>query len=194
MQMSQNMVLQQREIDMVATAIEEMSASVREVARSATNASASTEQTNLRASAGQRAVDSAIASTRQVAESVHHAAETIQSLDHDSAAIDAVLLVIRSIAEQTNLLALNATIEAARTGEQGRGFAVVADEVRTLASRTQTSTTEIQTMIERLQSTAREAVRAMDLSHDRVGESVESAQQVGPSCRRSSARLPRWRK
>ena len=179
MQMSQNMVLQQREIDMVATAIEEMSASVREVARSATNASAATEQTNLRASAGQRAVDSAIASTRQVAESVHHAAETIQSLDHDSAAIDAVLVVIRSIAEQTNLLALNAAIEAARAGEQGRGFAVVADEVRTLASRTQASTTEIQTMIERLQSTAREAVRAMDLSHERVGESVESTQQVG---------------
>ena len=176
--MTDSMQVQQREIDMIATATEEMSASVQEVARSANSASLATEQTNQRATAGQRAVEEAITSTRRVAEGVARAAETIRTLEQDSEAIGTVLVVIRGIAEQTNLLALNAAIEAARAGEQGRGFAVVADEVRTLASRTQASTAEIEAMIDRLQSTARDAVGAMQHSHQQVDDSVTHTQQV----------------
>jgi aerotaxis receptor len=178
-EMSQSMQTQQHEIDIMAAAVEEMSASVHEVARSAVTASDATEQTNLRANAGKRSLEAAIAQTKLVADGVTQAANTIRSLEQESEAIDAVLVVIRGIAEQTNLLALNAAIEAARAGEQGRGFSVVADEVRTLASRTQASTAEIQTMIERLQGRAREAVRAMEHSHKQADESVQSTQQVG---------------
>lgn len=177
--MTDSMQIQQKEIDVIATAVEEMSASVEEVARSAANASTATEMTNERAVAGQRAVESAIASTHKVADGVANAASTVASLEQDSEGIGTVLVVIRGIAEQTNLLALNAAIEAARAGEQGRGFAVVADEVRTLASRTQASTEEIQGMIEHFQGTARDAVRAMELSQTQVTDSVENTQQVG---------------
>jgi aerotaxis receptor len=178
-QMNGSLQVQQHEIDMIATAVEEMSASVQEVARSATMAAAATEQTNQRATAGQRAVDAAISSSQELADSVAGAAETIASLEQDSEAIGAVLVVIRGIAEQTNLLALNAAIEAARAGEQGRGYAVVADEVRTLASRTQSSTAEIEQMIDRLQSTARTAVKAMTQSRRQVDDSVANTQQIG---------------
>ena len=176
--MTDDMLAQQHEIDMIATAVEEMSASISEVARSATQASHATEETNQRASAGQRAVELAIASTDKVAEGMRDSIGTIQSLQQDSQTIGSVLGVIRGVAEQTNLLALNAAIEAARAGEQGRGFAVVADEVRTLASRTQASTEEIQGMIERFQATVQNAVQAMELSQQRVAESVDSTQQV----------------
>ena len=177
-EMAGNMDLQRREVDMVATAMEEMSSSIRDVAQNAANASSSTEQTRDRASAGQVAVDCAIANTRRMADGISRATQTIASLQDDSEAIGAVLGVIRDIADQTNLLALNAAIEAARAGDQGRGFAVVADEVRKLASRTQDSTAEIQAMIERLQTSAGNAVQAMGSSCDQVEESVRSAQQV----------------
>ncbi len=102
---------------------------------------------------------------------VEQASSVIQELESHSSNIGMVLDVIKSIAEQTNLLTLNAAIEAARAGEQGRGFAVVADEVRTLASRTQKSTQDIQTMIEQLQIGSKNAARVM--SHG-----SEQAQQV----------------
>ena len=176
--MTENMQAQQHEIDMIATAVEEMSASISEVARSAAQASRATEETNQRASAGQRAVELAIASTDKVAAGMRDSIGTIQSLQQDSQTIGSVLGVIRGVAEQTNLLALNAAIEAARAGEQGRGFAVVADEVRTLASRTQASTEEIQGMIERFQATVCDTVQAMELSQQRVADSVDSTRQV----------------
>jgi methyl-accepting chemotaxis protein len=123
-------------------------------------------------------VELAIASTDKVAAGMRDSIGTIQSLQQDSRTMGSVLGVIRGVAEQTNLLALNAAIEAARAGEQGRGFAVVADEVRTLASRTQASTEEIQGMIERFQATVCNTVQAMELSQQRVADSVDSTRQV----------------
>jgi len=113
-----------------------------------------------------------------LASEVDSAAQVINQLQQDSASIGSILDVIRSIADQTNLLALNAAIEAARAGEQGRGFAVVADEVRTLASRTQTSTSEIQTMIEALQVGSSKAVTVMDAGKSKATECVTQSEEA----------------
>lgn len=170
---------QQNESAHVASAITEMSASIQEVERSANHAASATRDANQLAHQGREVVDASIVTINQLAEEVEGATEVIQQLEKDSENIGAVLDVIRSIAEQTNLLALNAAIEAARAGEQGRGFAVVADEVRTLASRTQKSTEEIQSMIKRLQDGSRNAVAAMERSRTRTHDTVEQAGKTG---------------
>ncbi len=172
---------QQQQTDQVAAAINEMAATVHEVAKNASEAAEAANSADAEAHSGKQVVSQTMASIDSLASDVERAADVIHALEKDSESIGSVLDVIKGIAEQTNLLALNAAIEAARAGEQGRGFAVVADEVRTLASRTQESTTEIQGMIERLQSGTGEAVKVMSESRDRAQESVKQAAQADES-------------
>lgn len=172
---------QQTQTDEVVAAVNELAATGQEVARNTSEAAEAAQHAEDASSQGRNVVGKTIDAIESLAGDVEGASEVINRLDADSKAIGGVLDVIRGIAEQTNLLALNAAIEAARAGEQGRGFAVVADEVRTLASRTQESTSEIQTMIERLQSGAQEAVNVMDASKERANSTVEQAVQAGAS-------------
>jgi methyl-accepting chemotaxis protein len=178
-EVSQGVQQQQSQTDQVATAMNEMTATVQEVARHAEEAAGAATNADSQAADGNRVVSATIAAINKLAEEVEQASGVIHKLEQDSENIGAVLTVIKSIAEQTNLLALNAAIEAARAGDQGRGFAVVADEVRTLASRTQKSTEEIESMIEKLQQGARNAVSAMDGSRSRAQTGVDQAAQAG---------------
>lgn len=172
---NQGVQKQQSETEMVATAMNEMTATVQEVARHATEASNAAQSADNEAKDGKTVVQNTVSTINMLATEIESATAVISKLETDSDNIGSVLDVIRGIAEQTNLLALNAAIEAARAGEQGRGFAVVADEVRTLASRTQESTQEIQSMIESLQQGSRNAVKAMQSSQQQSKQSVEQA-------------------
>ena len=176
-----SIIKQQMDIDQVASAITEMSSAVQEVGRNVTEAAKDAEEADRQAIEGLEIVNQTMSSIEELAGEIERASEVITRLQDDSNNIGAVLEVIGGIAEQTNLLALNAAIEAARAGEQGRGFAVVADEVRSLASRTQTSTMEIQAMIEKLQAGAKEAVQVMENGRQKASGSVEHAAKAGES-------------
>ena len=177
----QNSLQQQQETSSVATGMTEMSATVSDVALNAEAASQAAKEGDEETTNGRNIVNATVTTIGSLASEVEDAASVIQNLESDSQSIGSVLDVIKSIAEQTNLLALNAAIEAARAGEQGRGFAVVADEVRTLASRTQESTAEIESMIERIQVGVNGAVKVMSSSREQAQNAVNQANQAGSS-------------
>ena len=179
-QQSLNSMEQQRsDTDQVATASNEMAVTVADVAQNAELASEAAGSANTAATNGSSVVDATISIINRLADDVSQGSEAVNRLREESQNVGTVLDVIRGIAEQTNLLALNAANEAARAGEQGRGFAVVADEVRTLASRTQTSTQEIQTMIESLQASAGQAVDIMERGKSTSEQGVTKAADAG---------------
>lgn len=167
-----NINIQKQELEMVATAVNEMTAAVQEVAQSTGNAAQATHDASEMARKGALTITDAIGIIDSLDSNVSTASSSIAQLKMDSENIGGVLEVIRGIAEQTNLLALNAAIEAARAGEQGRGFAVVADEVRTLASSSHDATQEIQEMIEKLQLGVATAVANMENVSKRAAEGV----------------------
>ena len=177
----QGIEAQQQETEQVATAMNEMNATVHDVAQNASSAADAARAADEAANEGRNVVQTTVQAIDRLASEVEQANGVIGKLKQESEQIGSVLDVIRNIAEQTNLLALNAAIEAARAGEQGRGFAVVADEVRTLASRTQQSTQEIDEMISRLQSGANDAVKAMDVGRTQAKAGVEQAAVAGQS-------------
>jgi methyl-accepting chemotaxis protein len=167
------------EIEQVATAMNEMTVTVQDVSNNATTASSSAVEANAHAEKGGDIIRKTVASVGLLTGEINKSSEDIHKLKVDSDNISSVLDVIKSIADQTNLLALNAAIEAARAGEQGRGFAVVADEVRSLAQRTQQSTSEIETMIDKIQTGTGNVVASMNKSHEQALKVVEEIDETG---------------
>jgi methyl-accepting chemotaxis protein len=180
---------QLRQIELVATAIEELSASADEIARHAAETADRSNATSVLADEGNQVVDLALNNVSRLTGHIESTAQKIQILKNNSVNIGSVMEVIRAIAEQTNLLALNAAIEAARAGEQGRGFAVVADEVRSLAQKTRASTEEIENIIVQLQRAADEAHQAMNTSTSSARETIETASKVGAALEKIRANV-----
>jgi methyl-accepting chemotaxis protein len=172
---------QSQQMELVATAVNEVTYGVQDVAKNAEHAANEMRDAESQAHQGQANIDSSLRQIDHLSGTINQAVEVIRTLASESTQIGGVLEVISSIAEQTNLLALNAAIEAARAGEQGRGFAVVADEVRLLAQRTQKSTAEIQGMIERLQKHSDAAVKVIADSSRSSLLTIEQANQAGQS-------------
>jgi methyl-accepting chemotaxis protein len=169
---------QQLEISSVVTATNEMSATSHEVARLAQSTADGAKKSQDIIQKSQLALSTAVDGVRNLSNDMGDASQSISQVADRSEDITRIIDVIKAIAEQTNLLALNAAIEAARAGEQGRGFAVVADEVRSLASKTQNSTDEINSMIQSLQLEVSKAVTIIDNSSNKAEESVEQTYQA----------------
>jgi len=180
-QVRDGMVQQQGQTDQVAAAVNEMSATVQDIAGNTSTTRDQSTQADTLASGGRDQVEQVRRTITGLATSIERCTQHMQTLAENSEDISGVVQVIRSIAEQTNLLALNAAIEAARAGESGRGFAVVADEVRALAQRVQNSTDDIQRMIETLQTGTQVAVQDMQASSGLTHDSVEQVAQAGES-------------
>ena len=165
----------------VAVAMEQMTTQIQQVSQNADTAETSTSGARANVEQGTSVVESTVSDIRSLTSNIESVSHVVSELAEQTNSIGAVLDVIRGIADQTNLLALNAAIEAARAGEQGRGFAVVADEVRPLASRTGQSTDEIQAMIEKLQSNAKAAVDAVQVSQSASASTVDNATKANNS-------------
>ncbi|MEZ8653901.1 methyl-accepting chemotaxis protein [Vibrio splendidus] len=175
---SNTLVEQQDQIGLIATATEELSATVSEVAAKTQQTASSAKLADEQSQAGLNTVQHSYQSIETLASEINGLAEKITHLHESSNNINSVIDVIKSVADQTNLLALNAAIEAARAGEQGRGFAVVADEVRSLAQRTQESTLEIEGFISSLQSDVQTAFNVIDNSKKMSSRAVEDSRGV----------------
>jgi len=178
-QTSRDLNRQSDEIQQAATAVTEMSVAVEEVARNTVSTSEVSRQSEDAARRGRERVGEAISSISKMSDDVHEASRQIEALSVQSQQVGKVLDVIGAIAGQTNLLALNAAIEAARAGEAGRGFAVVADEVRALAARTQSSTLEIEEMVNAIRSGTARVVQSMQSNSQQVGHTLQVAELAG---------------
>ncbi|WP_019626676.1 methyl-accepting chemotaxis protein [Thioalkalivibrio sp. ALJT] len=170
---------QRADVELVVTAMNQMSATVQEVASNTHSTAENAAQATRAAEGGRTVVHGTQTAIDTLAGEIRQASRVITELKGDSDNIGTILQVIEEIAEKTNLLALNAAIEAARAGEAGRGFAVVADEVRHLAQRTNDSTGEIREIIQRLQAGATRAVQAMEVSQQHAETSVSRAGEAG---------------
>jgi len=177
------------ETEMVVTAITEMSSTAESVSESTALAAALTQKAESGVHESQKIVDEAVNSVTSLAEEVETMSTAIIDMSSHTDHIGVVLGVIGDIADQTNLLALNAAIEAARAGEQGRGFSVVADEVRALAGRTQSSTSEINKMLQELQQGTKSVVDAMDITKSSCQRSAEKTSKVTTSLNSMSAEI-----
>ena len=177
-QTTQGIMQQEIETDLVATAMNEMAATVHNVADNATSASEAATHADNEASSGSKVVNSTISAINVLSDSVIDSSNNLATVELEVNNISNILNVIGEIADQTNLLALNAAIEAARAGDQGRGFAVVADEVRSLAGRTQESTQQIQDIIEKLQAGTESTVAVMNQGKEQAKECVTQADQA----------------
>ncbi|MGF1753828.1 methyl-accepting chemotaxis protein, partial [Vibrio makurazakiensis] len=172
---------QQQESEVVAAAVHEMQVTSQTVSGNATDAASASSGAHDEVESANATLTQTVGSIEQLGRDIDNASSVVHELDTDVKNIASILDVIKGIAEQTNLLALNAAIEAARAGEQGRGFAVVADEVRALASKTQESTGEIESMIERLEAGAKQAVSVMGESKKSSESTISKAEMAASS-------------
>ena len=180
-QVAHGVEVQRDRMMVTATAMEEMNATVSEVAHNASNAARNATDSSEKAKAGAESVQSAVSSIRDIENRIISLKETMGQLGDQASSIGQVLNVITDIADQTNLLALNAAIEAARAGEAGRGFAVVADEVRKLAEKTMVATTEVENAIKSIQVAAKENVTAVESAAEDIVKSTEASYQASKS-------------
>lgn len=172
---------QKQQIDMGASAVEQMSASLNEVSSNSANAERTAHVAEIKAKESLQYANQMTDVINSIAVDIESSRDVVKELAIETRNVTTVLDVIKSIAEQTNLLALNAAIEAARAGEQGRGFAVVADEVRNLAMRTQESTVQIESMVVKLESRAGNAVSSIDSAASSFVEAHEKVRATNDS-------------